>query len=165
MGPLFPVLTFPSVLLSLSWMIVAAAQALNEASPRLPGPASVSAPASLQQPRHASTSYLALAWAGIRQKYQRTLQGRLGVVDMVQLIALCSIVQGIRLWRKRSLTQKEQPEISDAGHAERKAGGSTKASSWMSAGSTKLGQFRWRMHGQSRSAHKAYSRAIRRGIY
>lgn len=146
MRPFLPLLTFPSVLLSLSLMIVAAADALNESPPRHSGSASASVPAPSQQLCHVSTSYLALAWAVIRQKYQRTLHGQLGFVDMVQLIALCSILQGLRLWRKRSLTQKELPGISDAGHAERMAGGSTKASSRNFVGSSKRGEFRWRMH-------------------
>lgn len=137
MRPFLPLLTFSSVLLSLSLMIVAAADALNESPPRHSGSASASVPAPSQQLCHVSTSYLALAWAVIRQKYQRTLHGQLGFVDMVQLIALCSILQGLRLWRKRSLTQKEQPGISDAGHAERMAGGSTKASSRNFVGSSK----------------------------
>ena len=137
----FPVLTlFPSILVSLSLTIVAAAEALNEHPPRNPGPASASAPAPFQQLCHVSTSYLALAWAVIRQKYQRTLRGQLYFVDMVQLIALCSIVQIIRLWRKRSLSQRERAGINDAGHAERKAGGSTQASSRTSVGSLRIGE-------------------------
>lgn len=151
--PFLPILTLPSVLLSLSFMIVPAAQALNEASSRHPAPASASVPTPVQQRGHGLTSYFALAWAVIRQKYQRTIQGQLSFGDMVQLVAFCSIVQAIRLWRKRSLTQNERPGISDAGHAERKAGGTTKASSRISVGSTKLREFRWRMHCQSRNAH------------
>ncbi|KAL9135819.1 MAG: hypothetical protein Q9175_002974 [Cornicularia normoerica] len=137
MRPFFPVLTFPSVLVSLSLMIVTAAEALNEPPPRHSVPASASAPAPFQHLSHVFTSYLALAGAVIRRKYQRILHGQLGFVDMVQLIALCSFVQGIRLWHKRSLTRKEQTSISDAGHVERKAGGSTKPSSQSSAGSSK----------------------------
>ena len=152
MRPSFPVLTFPSVLVPLS-LIVAAAQASNEPPPRDFIPASASAPAPFQQLCHVSTSCLALTGAVIRRKYQRTLHGQLGFVDMVQLFALCSIVQGIRLWRKRSLIPKEHPGTSDAGHAERNAGGSTKASWRISVGSSKLGQFRRRMHWQSKDAH------------
>lgn len=140
MRPFFPVLIFPSVLVSLSLMIVAAAQALNVSPPRHTGPAFASAPAPFQQLWHVSTSYLALARAVIRRKYQRTLHAQLDFVDMVQLIALCSIVQGIRLWRKRSLTQQALPGTGDADHAEHKAGGSTKASSQASVGSSRLGQ-------------------------
>ncbi|CAD6593311.1 MAG: hypothetical protein ASARMPREDX12_007029 [Alectoria sarmentosa] len=139
MRPSFPVLTFPSVLVPLS-LIVAAAQTSNEPPPRDFIPASTSAPAPFQQIYHVSTSYLALTGAVIRRKYQRTLHGQLGFVDMVQLIALCSIVQGIRLWRKRSLIPREHPGISDAGHAERNAGGSTEASWRISVGSSKLEQ-------------------------
>ena len=153
MRPFLPVLTLPSLLLSLSLMIVAAAEALNEPLPRHSAPAPASAPAPFQQLCQASTPYLTLARAVIRRKYHRILHGQLGFADMVQLIALCSIVQGIRLCRKRSLREKGQPGLSDAGHAERKAGGSTKPSSRSSLGSSKLGEFRWRMHWQCVSAH------------
>ena len=139
--PLFPLLTFPSVLISLS-LIVAAAQALNEPQPRDVEAASKSPPGPFQQLCHASTSFLALAWAVIRRKYQRTLHGQLDFVDMVQLIALCSIVQGVRLWRKRSITQKEPPGISEASHPGRKAGGSTKPLSQISVRSSRQGEFR-----------------------
>ena len=151
----FHVLTFPNDLLSLlvSPVIVAAAEALDEPPPRHLVPASPSAAAPFQKLCHVATSYLALIWAVLRRKYQRTVYGQLGFVDMVQLITLCSIVHGIRLWRKRSLSQKETPGVSDAGNAERKAAGSTKASSQISVGSSKLGESRWRMHCQSRNSH------------
>ena len=141
----FPLLTFLNVLklfISLS-LIVAAAQALNQPPPRDTPPTSASAPAPFQQLCYASTSYLALPWAVIRRKYQTTLHGQLGFVDMVQFIALCSIVQGIRLWRKRSLTQKEPP--SETGQPGHKAGGSTNASSLIATGSSSQGGFRRRM--------------------
>lgn len=135
-------MAFPNPLFSLSLMIIAAAAAeiLYEPPPRNSGPASASAQAYFQQLCHVSISYLARAWAVIRQKYQRTLRGQLGFVDMVQLIALCSVVQGLRLWRKRSPSQQEQAGTSNAGHVERKAGGSTKASSRVSVGSLRLGE-------------------------
>lgn len=144
--PSFPVLAFPSVLVSLS-SIVAPAEALNEPPPHFVPAAS--APAPFQQLCHVSTSFLASTWEVIRRQFQRALHGQLGVVDMVQLIALCSIVQGIRLWRKRSLTQNNPHGISNAGH---KAGGSIEASSQISVGSSKRGEFRWRMHCQSGNA-------------
>lgn len=140
-----PLLTLPNVLLSLS-LIVASAQALSEPSSRDAVPASASAPAPLWQLCHAPASYLAPAWAVIRRKYQTALQGQLSFVDMVQLVALCSIVQGIRLWRKRSFTQEEPPGMSRIDPLGRKAGGSTKASSQIVVGTSRQGGFRWRMH-------------------
>ncbi len=150
--PCFPLMTFPSVLNSLS-LIVAAAQALNQPFPRDAGPASPSAPLPFQQLCHASTSYLALIGAVIRRKYQRALQGQLDFVDMVQLITFCSIVHGIRLWRKRSLTQKEPPGTKEAGNAGLKVGGSTEELSQITIRNSRQGVFRWRMQLQSRSAH------------
>ena len=148
MRPLLLVLTFVKVVLSLSVKIVAAAEALNEPPPQHPVrvQASASARAPFHQFCHVLTSYLALVWAVIRRKYQKILHGQLGLVDMVQLIALCSFVQGIRLWRNTSSTRKEQGSIKDAGHDERKAGGSMKPSSQVSVGSSKPSESRWRMH-------------------
>ena len=159
MSSSFPVLTFPSLWVSLSFIFIvaAAAEASTESPPRHTGPAPASATAEFKQLGHILTSYLALIWAVIRRNYQRIVHGQLAFVDMMQLIALCSIIQGIRLWRKRCLMQKDQPGISDAGHAERKAGGSTKASSQISVRSSKLRKFRWRMHRQSKKCScKAY---------
>ena len=141
-----PLLTLPSILIHLS-LIVAAAQALNEPQTRDAGPAVAAAPTLFQQLCHASTSYLALIGAVIRRKYQTTLHGQLSFVDMVQLIALCSIAQGIRLWRKRSLKHTEQSRLREAGYTGRKAVDSTKASSQIPSGSSRSGGFRWRMHG------------------
>lgn len=148
----FPLLTFHNLLISLS-LIVAAAQTLNEPPPRDAVPASASAPGPFQQLCHAPTSYLALTWELIRRKYRTALHPQLGFVDMVHLIAVCSIIQGIRLWRKRSLAQKEPPGISEAGNAGRKVGGSTRGSSQIDTGSSRQGGFRWRMHWLSRNAH------------
>ena len=148
MRPLLLVLTFVKVVLSLSLKIVVAAEALNEppsqhpvrvqASASAPAPA----PAPFQQLCHVLTSYLALAWAVIRRKYQKILHGQLGFVDMVQLIALCSFVQGIRLWRNTSSTRREQGSIKDASHDERKAGGSMKPSPRIFVGSSKPSESR-----------------------
>ena len=159
MQPLLLVLTIAKVVLSLSLKIVAAAEASNEPPSQHPVrvQASVSAhapaPAPFQQLCHVLTSYLALAWAVIRRKYQKILHGQLGLVDMVQLIALCSFVQGIRLWRNMSSTRKEQGSMKDASHDERKAGGSMKPSSRISVGSSKPSESRWRMHWQRNNAH------------
>ena len=168
MRPLLLVLTFVKVLLSLSLKIVAAAEASNEPPPQHPVrvQASASAPAPFQQLCHVLTSYLALAWAVIRRKYQKILHGQLGFVDMVQLIALCSFVQGIRLWRNTSSTRKEQGSIEDASHDERKVGGSMKLSSRISVRSSKPSESRWRMHWQQNNAHaETKFRAVRRGNY
>ena len=168
MRPLLLVLTLAKVLLSLSVKIVAAAEASNEPPRQHPvrvqASASAPAPAPFQQLCHVLTSYLALAWAVIRRKYQQILHGQLGFVDMVQLIALCSFVQGIRLWRNTSSTRKEQGSIKDASHDERKAGGNMKPSSQISVGSSKLSESRWRMHWQRNNAHaETQIRAVRRG--
>ena len=163
MRPLLLVLTFVKVLLSLSVKIVTAAEASSEPPPQHPVrvQASASAPAPFQQLCHVLTSYLALAWAVIRRKYQKILHGQLGFVDMVQLIALCSFVQGIRLWRNTSSTKKEQCSIKDA---TRKAGGSMKLSSQISVGSSKQSESRWRMHWQQTNAHaETKIRTVRRG--
>lgn len=147
-------LTIPSTLLSLSLMIVADAEAFNEPLPPHSAPAPASAPAPFQWLCHASTPNLALAGAVIRRKYQRVLHGELGFVEMVQLLALCSIIQGIRFWRKRSSGEKGQPGINDAGHPKCRADGSTKpASPRTTLGTSKLGELRWRMHRQSVIAH------------
>ena len=135
----FHLLIFLSALASLS-LIVDAAEEVSQGPPlRDLGPASASARAPFQHLYHVATSYLALVVAGIRDKYQRTLHAQLGFMDMVQLVALCSIVQAIRLWCKRSRTQKDSPATGHAGPAERRAGGSTKASSRDSFGSSKRG--------------------------
>ena len=170
MRPLLLVLTFVKVVLSLSLKIVAAAEASNEPPPQHPvrvqASASAPAPAPFQQLGHVLTSYLALAWAVIRRKYQKILHGQLGFVDMVQLIALCSFVQGIRLWRNTSSTRKEQGSIKDASHDERKAGGSMKLSSRISVGSSKPSESRWRMLWQQNNAHAETTiRAVQRGDY
>lgn len=139
-----PLLTLPSILIP-PFCIAAAAQGLNEPQTREAGPAAASASTPFHQLCHASTSYLALIWAAIRRKYQTTLHGQLSFVGMVQLIALCSIVQGIRLWRKRSLNHTEESRLRKSGYTGRKAVDSTKAQ--ISGGSSRQGGFRWRMYG------------------
>ena len=139
--PSFPLLTFPNLLISLS-LIVAAAQALNQPPPRDVAPLSHSASAPFQHFCHASTSYLALTWAVIRRKYQSILRGQLDFVDMVQFLALCSILQGIRSWRKRSLKQKAPPGPGEAGQPGCKAACNTKAPSPIATGSSRQGMSR-----------------------
>lgn len=41
-------------------------------------------------------------WATFVSQYSRVIQGQLGVWDMVQLLAACSLLQAFRLWRKRT---------------------------------------------------------------
>ena len=139
-----PLLTFPTLLISLSW-IVPAAQVSNQPSLRDAAPASPSAPAPFRRLCHASTSYLTPVWALIRRKVQRTLHAQLDFVDMVQLIALCSIVQAIRLWRKKSHSREESPETSEASHTVRNAADGSKTSSQISWGRLRQGRCRWRM--------------------
>ena len=159
-----PLLTFPALLISLSW-IVPAAQVSNQPSLRDGVPASPPAPVPFQRLCHASTSYLTPVWAVIRRKVQRTLHAQLDFVDMVQVIALCSIVQAIRLWRKRSYSQEESPETSEASHARRNVGDGSKGPSQISLGTLRQGWFRSRMPWLSKNAHACCSREIRRRNY
>lgn len=137
-GPPSPLLTFLNLFISLS-LIVAAAQALNQPPPRDLAPLSGSASAPFQHFSHASTSYLALTWAVIRRKYHSILRGQLDFVDMVQFFALCSILQGIRSWRKRSLKQKAPSRPNEAGQPRHKAGGNTNTPSPIATGSSRQG--------------------------
>ena len=77
---------------------------------------SVRAPA-LQDLQHVFHSAVGFITALIRQRYLRVIHGQLGYVDMVLLIAACSIIQGLRLWRGRSVTQRNEGEIRDVGSA------------------------------------------------
>ena len=43
----------------------------------------------------------------VRQRYVRGINGQLGVWDMVQLIALCSLIGAIGFWKKRRVIQHE----------------------------------------------------------
>ena len=138
--PSFPLLTFPNLLISLS-LIIVAAQALNQPPPRDVLPFSRSASEPFQHFGHASTSYLVLTWAVIRRKYQKILRGQVDWVDMVQFFAVCSILQGIRSWRKRSLKQKKPPGPSEAGQSGCRAGGNTNAPSPIATGSSRQGGF------------------------
>ncbi len=77
---------------------------------------SVRVPA-LQDLQHVFHSAVGIIIALIRQWYLRIIYGQLGYVDMVLLIAACSIIQGLRLWRGRSVTQRNEGEIRDVGSA------------------------------------------------
>lgn len=65
--------------------------------------------------RHACHSTAVFSSAVMRQKYESVVQGRLTWWDMVQFMALCTVIQGARIWRRRSDTQAEKTEIRDAG--------------------------------------------------
>ena len=136
-----------TVLIAPTTLVLPAAQALDEPHPRDPPPAPAHAPAPFQLLCHASASLIALVGAVIRRKYYRTLHGQLDFVDMVQVIALCSIIHGIRRWRKRSLTQKGTSGTHDTSHiGHRAASSSRKALSQVSIESTRRGGSRWRMY-------------------
>jgi len=110
--------------------IVVTAAALTEATTNDAPPA---ASKSIQFPtyehlRHACHSAAAFSRAVIRQRHERVVHGRLTRWDMVQLMALCSIIQGTRLWRRRSGAQAEKEKIRDAGSAGHKTPSSDRGS-------------------------------------
>lgn len=47
-----------------------------------------------------------------RQRYLRIIDGHIGVWDMVQLITACSLVQTIRIWRRKKGAQHTEPKRS-----------------------------------------------------
>ena len=107
---------FQSLLYARLASIVVTAEALQGITPTsavLAAP-SVGAPAlqDLQHVFHAAAGELT---ALIRQRYLRIIHGQLGYVDMVLLIAACGIIQGLRIWRGRSVTQRNEGEIRDVG--------------------------------------------------
>jgi len=93
--------------------------------------------AALNDTQDAVRSALSFCLDIVRQEYGRAIQGQLGLSDMVQLVAFCGFIQGIRIWRRRSASQTE--EIGDAGRCERRAASSTKRSS---TGNPKLGKLK-----------------------
>ena len=107
---------FQSLLYARLASIVVSAEALQGITPTnavLAAP-SVGAPA-LQDLQHVFHSAAGKLIALIRQRYLRIIHGQLGFVDMVVLIAACGIIQGLRLWRGRSVTQRNEGEIRDVG--------------------------------------------------
>ena len=96
--------------------IVLTAEALNEITSvnAVLAASSIRVPAQ-QDLQHASLSAVGKIAALIRQGYLKVIHGQLGYVDMVLLIAACSIFQGLRLWRGRSGTERNEGEIRDAG--------------------------------------------------
>ena len=68
-----------------------------------------------QDLQHVFHSAIGIITGLIRQRYLRIIHGQLGYVDMVLLVAACSIFQGLRLWRGPSVTQRNEGEIRDVG--------------------------------------------------
>lgn len=92
----------------------------------------------LDDDQNAVRSGLSFCLGLVRRKYGSVRQGQLGLSDMVQLVAFCGFIQGIRLWRRRSALQEEG--MGDAGYSERKDSSPTKGRFfWSSTGSPKLG--------------------------
>lgn len=120
MWPSYFIMLSHSSLYALLAVVAITAEALRGTTATNTLPASTSVPVSaLQDLRHALYSALLSSGALIRQRYQRIIQGQLNHLDMVQLLAACSIIHGIRLWRRR--TQREESEIREAGPADHKA--------------------------------------------
>lgn len=96
--------------------IVVSAEAVKEitSANAVLAASSVGVPAR-QDLQHASLSAVGKIAASIRQRYLEVIHGQLGYVDMVLLVAACSIIQGLRLWTGRSGTQRNEGEIRDAG--------------------------------------------------
>ena len=119
MWPSYFIMLSHSSLYALLAVVAITAEALRGTTATNTLPASTSVPVSaLQDLRHALYSALLSSGALIRQRYQRIIQGQLNHLDMVQLLAACSIIHGIRLWRRRS--QREESEIREAGPADHK---------------------------------------------
>ena len=107
---------FPSLLYApLASLVVTAGalQGITSTSTVLAAP-SVGVPA-LQGLQHVFHSVAGKLTALIRQSYLRIIHGQLGYVDMVLLISACGIIQGLRLWRGRPVTQRNEGEIRDVG--------------------------------------------------
>lgn len=81
---------------------------------------------SVQLPTYESlhhACHLAATTSGavIRQRYESVVHGHLTWWDMVPLMALCGIIQGARIWRRRSGTHGEKTKIRDAGSSDHRA--------------------------------------------
>ena len=50
-------------------------------------------------------------WDLVGSRYERARHGQLGWSDMVQLLALCSLIQGIRVWRKSAGKKGENEDL------------------------------------------------------
>ncbi len=107
---------FQSLLYARLASIVATAEALQgfTSSNAVLAAPSVGVPA-LQDLQHVSHSAVGIITTLIRQTYLRIIHGQLGYVDMVLLIAACGIIQGLRIWRGRSGTQRNEGEIREVG--------------------------------------------------
>ncbi len=89
-------------------------------------PTSPSLRAYFQYVQDTAHTALRLLWDLIRAKYERALHGQLRVSDMVQLLAFCSLIQGLRVWRGQHRSQGA--EIHGVENEELKAGGAERGS-------------------------------------
>jgi pimeloyl-ACP methyl ester carboxylesterase len=118
-----------SSLYALLAAIVVTAEALRgiTSTTALSASGPVQAPA-LQDLRHVFYSGLVYFNGLIHERYHRIVQGQVHHLDMVQLLVACSIIHGIRLWRRQL---RERSEIRDEASGDRKS-----AREWgLSAGS------------------------------
>lgn len=92
--------------------------------------------------RQLSSSIFETVFNSARQRFIRIINGQLGVWDIVQLIAACSLVQTIRLWKNRNRIQHKGNDHSSCsavgGCFEQR---STEALSWKDSGSMKAGKY------------------------
>lgn len=78
------------------------------------------------------------AWTLISQRYERIIHGQIGLSEMVQLLALCTVVHCFGAWRVRSILKEE--ENSDLDCMEGKASASTRLPSLNLGDSAKFGK-------------------------
>lgn len=92
--------------------------------------------------RQLSSSIFETVFNSAREQFIRIINGQLGAWDIVQLIAACSLVQTIRLWKNRNRIQRKGNDHSSCsavgGCFEHK---STEALSWKNSGSMKAGKY------------------------
>lgn len=114
--------------------------------------------AALNDSQNAVCSGLSFCSGLARRKYGSAVQGQLSLSDMVQLVAFCGFIQGIRVWRRRSASQEEG--MGDAGYREPKdSSGITRGSSWSSTRYPKLGMSKSRaISGNNRDLTTLYHR-------
>lgn len=86
-------------------------------------------------------------WSSMRMKYGKALQGQLSLSDMVELLALCSVIPGIWIWRRQLGSQGRG--IGGAEQNERNAGRSKKRIPWGFGQSRK-----WGMDSQSKNSYE-----------
>ena len=74
-------------------------------------------------------SFIESVTSAVDQEYSRIIHGQLGVWDMVQLVAACSLIQAYRLWRTRSMKAHEEHQ-SEVGKKDNVVEGSRLASGY-----------------------------------